>query len=277
MAKIRSQRSLSRLPRRAVLRMLARAGYGLTALDAPNPYPFSVKQFEVAARLSGSQVLELLPHCHGKDGQDLFAAALNDFKPGFFVDIGAYDGRTGSNTHLLEIQLGWNGLLVEPNPECHPELQAIRSATLDTRAIGSANDEWVTLELDGQKSRIDPDGRSQRRHGRRPQASRTATVRTATVGAIFEERDVPEHVNYVSIDVEGLESIVIRGLPFGRHTIDLISVEHNYDTARRAEIRTFLANHDYLVAHEALSRNEDWFVRRALADHPAVVPVLNPA
>ena len=41
---------------------------------------------------------------------------LNNKRDGFFIDIGAYDGLTISNTAYMELELGWNGICVEPNP-----------------------------------------------------------------------------------------------------------------------------------------------------------------
>ncbi|MFZ3584632.1 methyltransferase, partial [Loktanella sp. DJP18] len=39
---------------------------------------------------------------------------LNGKRGGTFLDIGAYDGLTGSNSLYFERCLGWTGLLVEP-------------------------------------------------------------------------------------------------------------------------------------------------------------------
>ena len=252
---------------RPALRVANRLGYGIVPLGQPNPYPFTMKQFTVAARLAGSPVLDLLPHSEAKDGQDLLAAALNEFEPGFFVDIGAYDGRTGSNTHLLETRLGWSGLLVEPNPECHATLLSERSAPLETRAIDVVDGRKVTLELKGQKSQLREENGGTARESPRSGRPHEVLVETATARTIFAENSVPEHINYVSIDVEGLELAVLNTLPFERHTIDLISIEHNFDRGRQTEMRTFLADRDYVVIGESLSRNEDWFVRRPLSEH----------
>jgi hypothetical protein len=43
------------------------------------------------------------------------AAMLGD--GGYFVEAGAHDGFTQSNTYLLERRHGWRGLLVEPMPD----------------------------------------------------------------------------------------------------------------------------------------------------------------
>ena len=38
-------------------------------------------------------------------------------KRGFFIEAGAYNGVELSNTLYFEKNLGWTGLLVEPNPD----------------------------------------------------------------------------------------------------------------------------------------------------------------
>ncbi len=259
------------MPKAAVLGLLRSGGYGITRLDAPNPYPFSMKQFTVATQVDHAPIVEFLPHARAKDGQDLFAAALNDLRPGYFVDIGAFDGITGSNSHLLEKQLGWRGLLVEPNPDCHPSLKAHRSGPLETRAVDVVGDSVVELVLDGQKSRLtSSDGQVQRLTSSDSRVRPTVSVRTATAREIFRDNLVPDHINYVSIDIEGLEAPILKSLPFDSHLIDFISVEHNYHAERQSEIRSFLFGRGYVVVHEGLSRNEDWFIRGELSDHPAV-------
>lgn len=40
---------------------------------------------------------------------------------GFFLDVGAYDGKTFSNTLRL-VELGWSGVCVEPSPSVFPGL-----------------------------------------------------------------------------------------------------------------------------------------------------------
>ena len=37
-------------------------------------------------------------------------------KNGFFVECGAFDGETRSNTLILEEELEWNGILIEADP-----------------------------------------------------------------------------------------------------------------------------------------------------------------
>ena len=64
--------------------------------------------------------------------QDIFALSETGFKKnGYFVEFGATDGVTHSNTYLLETKFDWKGIVAEPlknkysslikNRTCHVE------------------------------------------------------------------------------------------------------------------------------------------------------------
>ena len=55
--------------------------------------------------------------------QDIFALLVNNFKEGYFVEIGANDGFNLSNTEYLESAFGWQGLLIEANPKYKESLK----------------------------------------------------------------------------------------------------------------------------------------------------------
>lgn len=60
---------------------------------------------------------------YGQCAQDklLFEHYFWGKKEGVFVDIGAHNGVTYSNSYFFE-KLGWKGLCVEPIPECYQQL-----------------------------------------------------------------------------------------------------------------------------------------------------------
>ena len=65
--------------------------------------------------------------------------------PGSFVEIGAHDGITISNTLLLESCWGWTGLLVEADLSL-PSGDQVRIAEMATEA-GFAELQWATQSV----------------------------------------------------------------------------------------------------------------------------------
>jgi hypothetical protein len=80
---------------------------------------------------------------HSQSGQDLFAYLMSGKKnDGVFLDVGAHDGITNSNSLGLE-EIGWRGLLVDIH--CHPGLARRKS---DFVICDAALADWKrTLEL----------------------------------------------------------------------------------------------------------------------------------
>ena len=66
-------------------------------------------------------------------GQDEFLDTFlfKNFKDGFYVDIGAYDGITFSNTHRFNIFHNWNGINIEPLPAVFKKLKQNRNSDIN--------------------------------------------------------------------------------------------------------------------------------------------------
>lgn len=57
-----------------------------------------------------------------RDEETFITRYWQDICNGRFLDVGAYDGKTFSNTRRL-VEWGWSGVLVEPSPSILPALQ----------------------------------------------------------------------------------------------------------------------------------------------------------
>lgn len=149
---------------------------------------------------------------------------------GFFVEVGANDPRNGSQTWFLESQ-GWNGILVEPLARFYAALSAARPQSRVVQAACSAPGHPPTTEFFvGEDSRhsslrrnvFDADTRY----------AQTETVRLLTLDELLAEAGHPR-LDFVSIDVEGLQLEVLRGFDLARHQPRLLFVEDhllNWDT-----------------------------------------------
>lgn len=78
-------------------------------------------------------------------------AILNYFGifKGTFLDIGANDGITFSNTHALAL-LGWEGIAIEPSPKAYEKLKALyidnENVEVSNLAIGKINGTLILKE-----------------------------------------------------------------------------------------------------------------------------------
>lgn len=159
---------------------------------------------------------------YSQSGEDALAwSFFKDEPPGFFIEVGAFDGRHGSNTLLFEEQ-GWRGICVEPHPEFFPFCRANRpgSVCVNVACVGrghSGNASYLSEPL-GVLSGIradqtlDMEGRYAARGMTFPGFT-AMEVPAQTLDEVLAKHcpDV-RRIDFLSIDVEGTEIDVLEGL-----------------------------------------------------------------
>ncbi len=184
--------------------------------------------------------------CHAHDGQDAFIheTFFPTLRNGCFLDIGAFDGVTWSNTLFFEREMGWTGLCVEASPTRFAALRQARSTPCLNIALSDFEGEAEFLDImngpvmmGGLWDAFDPDQRAFVESI--TQESRRITVPVRRLDRLLAEHGI-SHVHYCSIDVEGAEMRIIDSIDFDRVTIDVFTLE-NIDVdpafpARMAEL-----------------------------------------
>jgi hypothetical protein len=56
-------------------------------------------------------------------------------KKGYFLDLAAGEGRVNNNTFVLEEELGWDGLAIEPNPKTFDLLRRRRDCSVSHTCV----------------------------------------------------------------------------------------------------------------------------------------------
>lgn len=82
------------------------------------------------------------------DEDSILARFFGDQSEGVYIDVGAFDGVTFSNTYLFDLR-GWNGICIEPNPEPFAKLQQKRprATCIQAAIVGNEHQKPVTLYL----------------------------------------------------------------------------------------------------------------------------------
>ncbi len=157
---------------------------------------------------------------------------------GYFVDVGANDPREGSQTWHLE-QLGWDGVLIEPQQDLAERLRRERRAKVFAEACSAPQNAGKTmvLHIAGIQTSLNPDFyvADMRRTG-------TTEVPVRTLDNILTEAQAPAPLDIVSNDVESHEIEVLQGFDLARWQPRLILIE---DLAFNLRIHRHLAGRGY--------------------------------
>jgi FkbM family methyltransferase len=199
--------------------------------------------------------------------QDVFALHSVDFKPnGFFVEFGATNGITLSNTHILEAEFGWNGILAEPARCWTAALRANRNCTIDTRCVWTATGEKVQF-LETSDAELSTAGTfADRRdgHSKTRTTNKAYDVETISLVDLLLAHKAPRQIDYLSIDTEGSEYSILSHFDFDAFDVKVITVEHNYVQRDRDQIHQLLTSKGYMRTLEKFSLWDDWYVKHTL-------------
>lgn len=219
-------------------------------------------------------IAQWLPYSQSQLAQDLFVLSeLNDCShENYFVEFGATDGLSLSNTHLLETKLGWQGVLAEPAKIWHKKLEAHRSCAIDTRCVYSESGKRLDFVEVGEEvkgglaelsSLIECSDNGDWASKIRKSSRNIYEVETISLNDLLAEYKSPSIMSYLSIDTEGSELSVLRALDFSKYKFRVITVEHNYSKEYRGDIKCLLESNGYIRKYENLSCWDDWYILRS--------------
>jgi len=224
------------------------------------------EDFEFLAALPAQYTHDLMLLLHESRAefrQDLFVLSELGFKKGgYFVEFGATNGVSTSNTHLLETRFGWRGILAEPAKRWHKELRANRSCEIDTSCVWSHSNWVLPFKEDqiGERSTLQSfstlDSKTTRGN-----SSKLYDVPTISLEDLLVKHDAPSAIDYLSIDTEGSEYEILSNFDFSKFQFRVITCEHNY-TQSRERIHDLLTRNGYTRKFEMFSKVDDWYVLR---------------
>lgn len=158
--------------------------------------------------------------------------------PGLFIEAGAHDGWTGSNTYWLEAALGWRGILVEPVPGLAQACRKERPLCKVFHGALVSHDhrkQTIEIECSGLVSSVlgSPFLEQSRQIAKAYYGA--ANPVKATVPALTLDHCILSagynRIDFLSLDVEGFESEALMGLDLSVWQIPWILIECNDERA----------------------------------------------
>lgn len=208
---------------------------------------------------------QLLKHASGSRSQffqDLFVfQECGRKRNGYFVEFGGTDGIEGSNSAFLEKEHGWQGIVAEPARCWHERLKQNRGCRIDTRCVWSESGARIqfcesdSATLSTVSEFVDSDMHSAERKARLA----TYDVETVSLTDLLDQHGAPAVIDYLFIDTEGSELLILSHFDFSKYDIRIITVEHNW-TPDREKIHALLTEHGYERKHQDLTECDDWYV-----------------
>lgn len=179
------------------------------------------------------------PQFFSQDGEDYFLFTRHfarKSKPGIYLDVAANDAIDISNTYFLDRCLGWRGICAEANPKYFEGLHRERSCHLIPTCISDIDGVKVQFGFRGASGGILDTYKGNKQQ---LEEGPVNTLKCTTIRSVLNRFNV-RHIDYLSLDVEGHELMVLRSIDWEVTTIDVISVE--LSSKNRNGILEFLDN-----------------------------------
>lgn len=214
--------------------------------------------------------------------------AQNASHDGIFLEAGAYDGETHSNTLFLEKYKNWTGLLVEPSVENYRQLlnkkrnsysinsclcagkTSLKSSFIEAGPFG------ITMDVSKRNEDRPTSGYSITCH---PLANildqffenfQNLKKRKSKISGSNLDDGTPIVIDYMSLDIEGNEKAAIETFPWKKYQFNLMNIEYN----QNKEFYEWLKNYFISNGYKETIVDDVWYQDIYLA-HESIYDQLN--
>jgi len=187
---------------------------------------------------------------------------------GYYVELGANDGISQSNTYHFEKYRKFTGVLVEPIPAKYQECKKNRSgdnffannACVGFDYPGSTVEllysNLMTTTLSGTSDIVDRHSHAKSGEHLIKSNIYKFEISARTLNSILMEAKAPTRIDLLSLDVEGSELEVLKGIDFEKYIFSVMCIESR-DIGRIAEflkdknyrLEKKISIHDYLFVY----------------------------
>ncbi len=196
---------------------------------------------------------------YSQEGEDMILARLfEDRATGFYVDIGAHHPIRFSNTYKLYCR-GWNGLNIDATPGSMEAFRYLRPRDTNVQAaVGAEGQQLTFYEFNEPALNTFSAEIARDRSIGRYRVLREVTLVTQSMGKLLSAH-VPKdaRIDFLSIDVEGLDYEVLSSNDWDRHKPELILAEclgvATMELAAAEPVYQLLLGHGYEIVAKTVN------------------------
>lgn len=178
-------------------------------------------------------------------GEDRVVLQYFENRPGFYIDIGANHPFRLSNTYLLYLN-DWRGLTVEPLPHLSRKHRRYRPNDLHFN-VGAGSREgtmWFYELTPNVLSTFDEQLAEEYVKANQAVQSSCREIPVRTIASLWNELHIHQRVDFLSVDCEGRDFDVLRGINWSVIKPKLLTVETSHEQTG-GEIHRFLKGIGY--------------------------------
>lgn len=195
---------------------------------------------------------------YSQNGEDYLLSRFFRFKQtGFYVEVGAFDGVHLSNTFSFE-QQGWSGICIEPNPDYFSQCQKARPRSTCIHAACTSEPSVNSIAFYQEElgllsgTTCDRDYDIQTRYKNRGLEFNGFTkiqVPATTLNHLLKSYLAQNtKIDFISIDVEGAEIEVLKGLDLEQFKPQVLVIEANSEESKQQLNHYLVCQHNYVEA-----------------------------
>ncbi len=175
-------------------------------------------------------------------GEDLLINDIINKDKGFYIDVGAFHPIQSSNTYFF-YKKGWNGINIEPRVGSKELFDKYRPKDIN-----------LECGISDVQGKLKYKSFSEGRYNRMEEADdnlgnsdNSYNINVKTLESILNEVLTSQtQIDFISIDVEGMELKVLKSLDINKYKPELIVVEdHSFSIEKKSETYSYLINKGY--------------------------------
>lgn len=184
-----------------------------------------------------------------QEGEDVILSRLLDKEMGFFVDVGAHHPFRFSNTYFF-YKKGWKGINIDPLPGTKELFNLVRSKDINIQCGVAQTSGTLTYFCFNEPALNTFDPEEARLKNDLPDyfIQETIEVPVEPLKKILDELSLPPVIDFMTIDVEGMEMEVLASNDWDRYRPTFLVIEQlrlDVEGVMETDVYKFLINANY--------------------------------